>query len=446
MNAARQNLFHQRSKLLLTIALVMLAGLLATYWNHFDNSFHFDDFHTIKKNPYIRSLDNIPDFFTDYTRTQSTRPVVKTYRPLVTTANAISYSLGNRYKPFYFHLTIFIGFILQLILMFFLFKKILNLCFKYKWNSFIALFAVGLYAFHTANAETVNYIISRSDTYSTLFVVMGIGIWAWFPKHRKYGLYLIPALLGMLTKEQSAMFAPLLLFFILIVEQQMSINDIFRKNKQAILWKSVKKALPTLVIIFVITYIVVFTIRVPHEPGYGHTALQYAITQPFVWLHYFISFIFPYKLSADPDMSVFRSATDPRMWAGFVFIVVYLWAIIKTSQKAEWRPVSFGLIWFGIALLPTSSFFPLGQVSNDHRMFFPFVGLTLSAASVFGLLLKRYETFILNSRKWKIIVIALPAIIIIAHAFGTNHRNEVWHSEKSLWKEAKKKTPKMPEL
>ena len=39
---------------------------------------------------------------------------------------------------------------------------------------------------------------------------------------------------------------------------------------------------------------------------------------------------------------------------------------------------TFGLLWFVIALAPTSSFIPLAEVMNDHRMYFPYVGLVLA--------------------------------------------------------------------
>ncbi len=429
-------------KTVAVLAMVLFAGLLATYWNHFDNEFHFDDFHTITQNPYIKDIKNIPRFFTDYTETQSTRPVIKTYRPLVTTFNAISYWLGDDYNTFYFHLTIFILFILQLFLMYFLFRKIMDLMHPHHWNPYIALFATAWYAFHTATAETVNYIIARSDSMSTMLIVMALVVWAYFPRQRKYGFYLIPALLGLFTKEQSAMFAPLLLMHILYFEQDLSIPDIFCRKRSVDLWKGIKKALPAIIIFLVITYIIVFVVRVSKEPDYGHTAAEYARTQPYVWLHYFITFFYPYKLSADPDMAVFRDLSDWRMWAGFLFMILYLFTIVKTSMKKSWRPVSFGLVWFGIALFPTSSIFPLGQISNDHRMFFPFVGLVLSVSWTIGLLLFNYEMKIKQSGILKILIPAAALLLIVAHAIGTYNRNVVWDSERSLWYDAIQKSPK----
>src|SRR5438270_12168141 len=83
--------------------------LLATYSNHFRNSFHFDDAHTIVNNAAIRELKNIPLFFKD-ARTFSSLPSNQSYRQLVSTLFAIVYKLG-RLNPFWFHLSIFALFV-----------------------------------------------------------------------------------------------------------------------------------------------------------------------------------------------------------------------------------------------------------------------------------------------------------------------------------------------
>src|SRR5437667_11540975 len=100
----------------------MLSMVVLVYWNHFQNAFHFDDRHTVVDNPYIRDLRNIPRFFSD-TRTFSIDPVNRSYRPLVATTLALDYWLGNGLDPFYFHLSTFCLFLLQLVLMYALFRK-----------------------------------------------------------------------------------------------------------------------------------------------------------------------------------------------------------------------------------------------------------------------------------------------------------------------------------
>src|ERR1041385_1481389 len=84
---------------------LLLIALLLAYANHFHNSFHFDDAHTIETNAAIRELRNIPLFFRDAT-TFSSLPSNQSYRPLVSTLLAIDYRLGGL-QPFWFHLSIF---------------------------------------------------------------------------------------------------------------------------------------------------------------------------------------------------------------------------------------------------------------------------------------------------------------------------------------------------
>src|SRR6266566_9495463 len=89
---------------------VLLITLLTAYANHFHNSFHFDDAHTVENNASIREVRNIPMFFRDAT-TFSSLPSNRSYRPLVSTLLAIDYWLGHGLQPFWFHLSILIVFI-----------------------------------------------------------------------------------------------------------------------------------------------------------------------------------------------------------------------------------------------------------------------------------------------------------------------------------------------
>jgi hypothetical protein len=89
---------------------LLLVLIIATYANHFQNTFHRDDGHTIITNTSIRDLGNIPLFFRDGT-TFSSLPSNQSYRPLVSTLLAIDYWLAHGLQPFWFHLSIFTLFI-----------------------------------------------------------------------------------------------------------------------------------------------------------------------------------------------------------------------------------------------------------------------------------------------------------------------------------------------
>src|SRR5947209_15249480 len=104
MSEARANVMGENAFARLGGAVLLLV-LLAAYANHFRNSFHFDDAHTIVNNAAIQELRNIPRFFTD-ARSFSALPSNQSYRPIVSTLFAIDYKVRGL-NPFWFHLSIF---------------------------------------------------------------------------------------------------------------------------------------------------------------------------------------------------------------------------------------------------------------------------------------------------------------------------------------------------
>ena len=68
--------------------------LFLTYANSLDNDFHYDDYHSIVQNRHIRSLANIPQFFTD-PQTFSMLTQRAMFRPLVLTSYALNHHFGQ---------------------------------------------------------------------------------------------------------------------------------------------------------------------------------------------------------------------------------------------------------------------------------------------------------------------------------------------------------------
>lgn len=435
------NVLHK--KLFYILSFLLLVLLILVYSNHFHNGFHFDDWHTIEDNPYIRHLHNIPLFFKDVT-TFSTLHSNQNYRPLVTTTLAIDCWLAGGLKPFYFHLSMFFWYIVQCLLMFFLFYKIFQVSIPNKYNHFIALFGVSWYAFHTANAETLNYIIARSDTLSTLGVIASLVTYLYFPRLRKWHIYLIPLLFGLFAKETAVTFFALMFVYVLLFEKSLSIGDMVAMKHYRTVLNSLMIVLPA--IITCVLFSVLNLTMMSKEYAAGGSRYCYMITQPYVMLHYFITFFFPVHLSADTDLHAFSTIFDARFCLGAVFLLTMGWLIFISSSRKEFRPVTFGLLWFFIALLPTSSVLPLSEVLNDHRIFFPFVGLAAACASVLGYLHMKYLSPGLQPqfsfRLSRIFVLMFVLVVIGANAFGVFQRNKVWHDEESLWRDVTIKSPK----
>jgi tetratricopeptide (TPR) repeat protein len=410
------------------------------YKNHFTNPFHFDDAHTIVSNQYIRDIKNIPLFFKDAT-TVSTLPANQTYRPGITTLNAIDCWLGGKGEPipFYYHRSIFISFLLLGVVLFFFAKKLFDLARPDGLNAYAAALVSGLFLVHTANAETINYIIARSDSFSTLMLLIAMVVFMYFPQWRKFQLYLLPAIVAILVKEPAVMIAPLLFLFIYFFEKDSSLSDFFAA-------KGVKKFGETLVIIFPLLLVIVFLLwlikaMIPPSFTPGNTSQwHYILTQPFVIVHYVNNFFLPFNLSADTDWKLITNPFDDRVIIGVLFIFGLIALAWISADKKEWRPVAFGILWFLLALLPTSVV-PLSEVLNDHRPFFAYIGLCVAVVWTLVLLYQKFETKWFSTSLAKYGLVLLFSGILIAHSLGVKQRTQVWSSGESLWHDVTIKSP-----
>jgi tetratricopeptide (TPR) repeat protein len=417
------------NRFFLFAGLAVLA-VCAAYANHFHNSFHFDDAHAVVNNVYIRSLHNIPLFLTDG-RTFSSLPTNQTWRPLVSISLAIDYYLGHGLEPLWFHITTFFWFLVQLALMFALYASVLDEAASQHANRFLALFAVAWYGLHPAMAETVNYIIQRGDLYSTLGVVAGMVMYIRQPCLRKFGLYLVPVALATLAKSPAVVFGGILLVYIFLFEEDAK----WSRAMAALL-----RAAPALIACGLLAILTIKMTPKSYVPA-EMPSWTYWITQPYVILRYFRSFFLPLWLSADSDLSPFTSFWDVRALLGAAFCAGLLLAAFATMKRREYRPISFGIFWFFGALAPTS-LFVLSEVENDHRMFFPFVGLVLSVAwSAFLLVLRAIAAQPERRKQILGAVQVSAAALLLACAVGTWKRNEVWRSESTLWRDVTLKSP-----
>jgi len=370
--------------------------ILAAYANSLHNSFHFDDSHVIQTNLYIRSLSNIPTFFTD-AHTFSSLPQNATYRPLVSVSLALDYARG-RLDPAPYHVTQ-----IALLIVTFLMLVVFFLPMAGEWPS---LFAATLFCIHTANTETMNLISARSELLSTIGLLGSFLLYQRSPFARRTLLYLVPLAIGALAKAPLVVFAPLLFFYAMYIEQQP--------------WRrAARTALPSL-ILGIALLVFLNKMNAPEWVGGGGSALHYAITQPFAWLHYFKLFFLPVGLTADTDWTTFAHWYDTRAIAGDLFLILFILAIRRAQPI-----VAFGLSWFAVALIPTSSFFPLAEVVNEHRIFFAFIGLVLAAA------------VLIPQRFLGVIAV----VVLTAHLIGTYERNLVWKNEETLWADVVAKSP-----
>jgi tetratricopeptide (TPR) repeat protein len=388
-------------------AIILVA---AAYANSLDNSFHFDDSHVIETNLFLRSLGNVPRFFTD-PNTFSSLPQNATYRPLVTLSLALDHAWGGGLAPRAFHLT-------QLALLLVTGALLVAFFTTLTRSRPIALFAATLFCVHTANTETMNLISARSELLSTIGLFASFLLFVHSPPARRTLLYLVPLAIGALAKAPLVVFAPLLYVYVRLYEQQPP-------------RRALRTILPALVL-GIALLVFLNAMNSPQWQSGGGSRWHYLITQPLVWLHYVRLFFLPIGLTADTDWRPFAHWYDTRAVAGYVFVALLVWLTRRAWQREELRPAAFGLAWFAIALLPTSSVFPLAEVSNEHRIFFAYIGLALAFA---------WWTATRTTALPRPAVAAAAVALLLAHAAGTHARNKVWKTEETLWADVVSKSP-----
>lgn len=424
----------ERRSFLAIAALVIALG--AAYANHFQNSFHFDDAHTIVNNAAIQELWNIPLFFRDAT-TFSALPSNQSYRPLVSTLLAIDYWLGHGLQPFWFHLSIFALFAALVLLLTFVIYHLLEMAVPSPRNRWIALLAAAAYGLHPANADTANYIIASADVISTLGVVASFAVYLAFPAWRKSFLFVLPAAICILAKPPAAVFAWLFAIYHVLFSpcSHGSIGrDTLRRSVATKAWFI--EIIPPFLICAAVMLLVQHMTPRTWIAGAAN-AHHYLITQPYVAWLYFKTFFWPNALSADYDLNAFTTTDDARFWAGFAFAVLFSVTAITAAILKKTRVIGFGLLWFLITLLPTS-LLPLAEVMNDHRTFLPYLGFVIAAAGAAALVLGRVGT---AKRSVNIAVACAAALLLCASGYATFERNKVWKSEETLWRDVTIKSP-----
>ncbi|HYM25982.1 MAG TPA: tetratricopeptide repeat protein [Vicinamibacterales bacterium] len=404
----------------------LLVLLCAAYANHFHNGFHFDDSHAIVQNSFVRDVKFIPRYFVD-ARTFSDLPLNQSYRPVLQTTLAIDYRLGGGYRPLAFHIDTFAWYLLQLVLMFALYVIVTGRTVPGDdANRWIALAAVGLYGLHPVSAETVNYIIQRGEILATVGGLAGLVIYAVAPRLRRYGLYLVPVAVGGLAKPTIFIFPALLFAYVWLFDR-----DPRREPASAIL----KRVGPSIGLILVVAWW--SSNRTPATWTAGGTSTSlYILTQPFVTVRYLAAFVAPIDLSADNDWKLVDGVWDARVFFGVAVVALVVWLAVRTARRPIQRPIAFGLWWFLLTLVPTAVV-PLAEVANDHRMFLPFVGLSLALAWTAALQVRRLAT----TGRRRLAAAAVVAAIAAAETVGVHARNEVWRTDDSLWLDVTEKSP-----
>jgi Flp pilus assembly protein TadD len=408
------------------LALALLAG---AYANSLENVFHFDDSHVLINNLWVRDLGNAPRFFADAS-TFSSLPANATYRPLVTLSLALDYALAGGLKTPLFHASQLLQLVVLGAALLVFYRRLFDECVPGPENRWLALFAAGWFCLHTTATETMNLMHARSEILSALGIVVGLLIAGKTPSVGRTLAGCLPMAFGALAKPPAVLYGPLLGARTLLRDFAAGIRGrrLLRPLLPALLATAVGVAL----------FLFIRSMDAEGQTYGGGDRRAYALTQVWVWVHYLRLFFLPVGLSADTDWGLIAMWHDTRVLAGAAILAALAGVTLRWARKPRLWPAAYGLVWFALGLLPTSSVLPLAEPLNEHRVFLPYVGLVMTVTwAGWRWIADRPELF-----RWRRWAVPVALAILVAHAAGTVVRNRVWRSGESLWADTVEKSPR----
>ena len=385
------------------LVLICICGL-AVFHNSFDNSFHYDDEHSIVENPHIRSLGNLPRFFVD-PGMFSGLPEARMYRPLVLSSYAFNYAIGG-YQVGGYHLVN-------------LFLHLINAWLVWELGKRLpgggkgALLAALLFVVHPLASEPVNYISSRSSLLAGLFFLLALlFLMELGAGGERFGKRLgmgASYLAGLCSKSIAFSFPLVGWFYLRLVERR-------RMGK-------------ILVVPLLLSGLYLLATRSIVGPALRQPVRAYGVhlaTQLKGMAFYLLKAIVPVHLSVEPQFRVAQSWFDgPVLLAGGL-LASLVWIGFRGRQREGLLVFCGG--WFLLGLLP-SALVPLHVLVNEHRLYLSMAGATLGLGALVGR----------GNRQVHPIWVAILLILGVQCAL----QNRVWSSEETLWANAVARGPQM---
>jgi tetratricopeptide (TPR) repeat protein len=174
--------------------------------------------------------------------------------------------------------------------------------------------------------------------------------------------------------------------------------------------------------------------------------LDYARTQLAVVVEYLRLLVLPVGQSVDHDHPVYRSFVEPRVIASALVIAllyaVAAYAYVRTSPRRSApadpgaRVLSFGIVWFFLAISVESSVIPIADVMVEHRVYLPSAGFFLAVAVAAAWLMQRW-----SPARAGTVLRAAAVVLGLLLGVATFQRNEVWADDVALWTDAAAKSP-----
>jgi len=396
-------------------AVVGIALVVAPlYLTGLHQPFHYDDIHSIVDNPHVRSLGNIPAFFSD-SSLFAEDPKNAMYRPLVLVSYAFNHALSE-YRTWSYH-----GFN---ILLHILNSSLVFALIRVTGGRPVVAFLGGLvFGLHPLNSEAVNYISSRSETLCAFFFAFSFYSFLRWRLQAEWICYAgaILCFIGaLLAKSVGIMLPAVILLYEVIYAENV------RARLRAIwplhvpFW-----ALAALYFIFMKRFVETAVVQQPVR------SLDVQLwTQGKALIQYAQLLFLPQGLNIEHQFRLGGDLSEPAVLAAFLLLATIGVFFLLSPLSKE---VLFWSGWSLIILLPTLVV-PLNVLINEHRLYLPMMAFAVYLGHIMGWLWRHYGF-------WGA---AICLAWIASYGILTFQRVQIWETPERLWADSLEKAPLMP--
>ena len=409
---------------------------LIIYFNSLQDSFHFDDREMLDP-PYTANLETfLKEVNFLFTQGKLNFSNIKN-RPVL----LLTYALNNEiehHKVFSFHLINLLFHSLTTILIFYILRSLELLRIQLNTNSFssknvpigLAFLTAAIFSTHPLCTQSVVYISARSSLLATFFSLFSLYcfIQIFIQKNIRVSsilfwsaLVLLSFYLGLASKLIVGALPAILGSWFLFVICPVRFPGLYSLLVS-------KRMIIVYLLGLIGSLLVVSHLFFIGDSGVGlYGRIGYLLLQTKVIVFYYLRlFLFPINQSLDPAFPYSTIEKDPLISISiFILSTLVIWVLAKGNHYLK-----VAVLGFLFALAPTSSVIPLNDLVMEHRMYFPLaVGLCLMGGFLF------FDLSIFRR-------VFFTAFLLISLGTITVSRNQVWHTEETLWWSNLEKNPK----
>jgi len=322
---------------------------------------------------------------------------------------------------------------------------------------FIPLTAALLFVCHPVQTQAVSYIVQRYASMAALFYLCAV--LAYIRARSAFmrgqsgwsigvlsGLSLLSGVAALRCKE-TAYTLPMML---IVVEMFLFRGRLLRNRVFVGCMAALLLAIPVIRVAQHGTggmEELIFNIQHSTREELTYSRGDYLLTQFRVVVSYLRLLILPINLNLDYDVPLQKSLFNLPVLASIVLHLALLISaavlFVRSGRLLVEKPgypgiclrlISFGIVWFYLALAVESSIIPILDVMFEHRLYLPSGGGFLVMAATVAILAAPHPSR--HRAAWVVF-----AVVCCGLTVATIQRNRIWNNDLLLWEDTARKSP-----